>query len=116
MGTSQERGQRPVAARVERVIEPTNTTRRFELTLHKPWLGWFPKPTVVVDGVAQPAQWGTRNWKVPGADAATVSIFLFNRMWKFGEVNFTVEPGASVPLVYSAPWLPFLPGKLRNAA
>ncbi|WP_074713412.1 hypothetical protein [Arthrobacter alpinus] len=98
------------------MIEPTSTTRRFELTLRKPWLGWFPKPTVVVDGVAQPAQWGTRNWKVPGEDAVTVSIFLFNRVWKFGEVNFTVEPGASVPLVYSAPWLPFLPGRLRNAS
>ncbi|MHA7270626.1 hypothetical protein [Arthrobacter sp. HLT1-20] len=87
--------------------------RRFELTLHKPWLGWFPKPTVVVNGTAQPAQWGTRNWKVPGSGNAEVSVFLFNRLWKFGEADFVVEPGADVALVYSAPWLPFLPGKVR---
>lgn len=98
------------------MIEPTNTTRRFELTLHKPWLGWFPKPTVVVDGVAQPTQWGTRNWKVPGAETVTVSIFLFNRIWKFGEADFTVEAGSAGSWRYSAPWLPFLPGKLRPAA
>jgi hypothetical protein len=95
------------------VIEPTSTARRFELTLRRPWLGWFPKPTVVVDGVGQPGQWGTRNWKVPGGDAVAVDIFLFNRLWKFGEATFTVEPGDETALVYSAPWLPFLPGKVR---
>lgn len=93
-----------------------NEIRRFELTLRKPRLGWFPKPTVVVNGMAQPTQWGTRNWKVPGAEATEVSIFLFNRLWKFGEVRFTVQPGAQTPLIYSAPWLPLGPGKLRNAA
>lgn len=91
------------------------TPRRFELTLRKPWLGWFPKPTVVVNGMAQPTQWGTRNWKVPGDGDVTVGIFLFNRMWKFGEAEFVVEPGNSGPFVYSAPWLPFLPGSVRAA-
>ncbi|WP_104086374.1 hypothetical protein [Arthrobacter sp. GMC3] len=94
------------------MTSPIATPPRFQLTLHKPWLGWFPKPTVVVNGVAQPTQWGTRNWKVPGEGAATVTIFLFNRMWKFGEVTFVAEPGTSSSLVYSAPWLPFLPGKI----
>ncbi|WP_343318583.1 hypothetical protein AAFM46_14775 [Arthrobacter sp. TMP15] len=96
--------------------EPTNTLRRFELTLRKPPLGWFPKPTVVVDGVAQPTQWGTRNWKISGAKSATVRIYLYNRMWKFGEVNFTVEPNTPAPLVYRAPWLPFLKGKINKAS
>lgn len=90
-----------------------NDIRRFELTLRKPWLGWFPKPTVVINGMAQPTQWGTRNWKVPGEDSAEVNIFLFNRLWKFGEVSFTVQPGVQAPLSYSAPWLPLGPGKLR---
>jgi len=97
------------------VIEPTGTTRRFQLTLRRPWHGLGPKPTVVVNGVGQPAQWGTRNWKVPGDGAAVVTIFLFNRLWKFGEVEFVAEPGASTPLVYSAPWLPFGPGRIRPA-
>ena len=98
------------------MTQPLASPPRFELTLRKPWLGWFPKPTVVVNGLAQPTQWGTRNWKVPGEGSATVTIFLFNRLWKFGEVAFEVEPGATAPLVYSAPWLPFGPGRIRPAA
>ncbi|MGO2540629.1 MAG: hypothetical protein ACTH8J_05740, partial [Specibacter sp.] len=65
------------------MTELPHATHRFELTLRKPWLGWFPKPTVVIDGTAQPTQWGTRNWKVAGD--VEVSIFLYNRLWKFGE-------------------------------
>lgn len=91
-----------------------NEIRRFELTLRKPWPGWVPKPTVVVNGTAQPTQWGTRNWKVPGTDPADVTIFLFNRMWRFGEVAFTVGPGDGQQFRYSAPWLPFGPGKVRE--
>ena len=88
--------------------------RRFELTLRKPWLGWVPKPTVVVNGTAQPAQWGTRNWKVHGTDSVPVAVFLFNRLWRFGEVQFTVGPNDGQKFRYSAPWLPFGPGKVRE--
>lgn len=100
------------------MIEPTNTTRRFELTLQKPRLGWYPRPTVVVDGVAQPAQWGTRHWKVPGSETVQISIFVFNRGWKFGEVDFAVEPvepleaGVARAFVYRAPWLLWGRGRL----
>ncbi|MEV8145549.1 hypothetical protein [Specibacter sp. NPDC078709] len=87
---------------------------RFELTLRKPWLGFFPKPTVVIDGVAQPTQWGTRNWKIRGE--VEVSVFLHNRFWTFGRAKFTVESGATAPLIYSAPWLPFLPGRIEASA
>lgn len=97
------------------MIEPTGTTRRFQLTLRKPWHGLGPKPTVVVNGVGQPAQWGTRNWKVPGSGPVTVNIFLFNRLWKYGAVDFSVDGGEPEMLHYSAPWLPFGPGKIRSA-
>ncbi|MFQ4148354.1 hypothetical protein AAGW05_06605 [Arthrobacter sp. LAPM80] len=97
------------------MTDPSAAHRHFQLTLRKPWLGWFPKPTVVVDDLAQPTQWGTRSWKVPGADTARVTVFLFNRLWKFGEVTFTVVPGESEPLEYVAPWLPFLRGRVRVA-
>lgn len=102
--------------RLAGVNQQQHAPRRFELTLHKPWLGWFPRPTVVVNGSAQPAQWGTRNWKVPGDADVQVTVFLFNRLWKFGEASFTVSPGAPAALVYSAPWLPFLPGKVSDAS
>lgn len=85
--------------------------RTFHLTLHKPLLGLGPKPTVVVDGSAQPAQWGQRNWKVSGDGARTVTVFLFNRMWKYGEASFSVEPGEGQAFTYRPPLLPFGAGK-----
>lgn len=88
--------------------------RRFELTLHKPWLGWFPNPTVVVNGDAQPTLWGTRNWKVSGAGPSTVNVYLFNRLWKFGQASITVDPSTAGALVYSAPWLPFGSGRFTT--
>lgn len=86
---------------------------RLELTLRKPWLGWFPKPTVVIDGRGHPAQWGTGTWQIRDGEPATITVFLFNRLWKFGTAHFTVEAGPPAALLYSAPWLPFLPGSLR---
>lgn len=91
------------------------SSRRFELTLRKPWLGWFPKPTVVFDGRGQPAQWGTGTWQASAEGSTAVSIFLFNRLWKFGAAEFVLDADKPVALVYSAPWLPFLPGKLVAA-
>jgi hypothetical protein len=87
-------------------------TRRLELVLHKPRLGWFPKPTVVFDGRGQPAQWGTGTWMIP-ADATTiVGVFLFNRLWRFGAAEIVIEGDGLVVIRYSAPWLPFRPGRL----
>lgn len=88
--------------------------RTFQLTLHKPFLGLGPKPTVVVDGSAEPAQWGHRNWKVPGAGSRKVTVFLFNRWWKYGQAEFTVEPGEGQAFSYRPPMLPFLAGKVRR--
>lgn len=95
------------------MTQASNATHRFQLTLRKPWPGWYPNPTVVVNGDAQPTLWGTRNWKVAGTDPVEVNVFLFNRAWKFGEAAITVEAGAVVS--YRAPWLPFGPGKIRAA-
>lgn len=87
---------------------------RLELTLRKPRIGWFPKPTVVFNGRGQPAQWGTGTWQV-SADAPTeVTVFLFNRLWKFGQAEITVAPGTAVALRYTAPLLPVGPGRLAS--
>lgn len=89
---------------------------RFELVLVKPALGWFPKPTVVLNGRGQPAQWGSGTWQIGGGGSATIQVFLFNRLWKYGVADFTIGAEPPAALVYSAPWLPFLPGKLRGRA
>lgn len=87
------------------------TTRRLELTLHKPWFALYfgIKPTVVVDGRGQPAQWGTGTWQL--RDDATIAVYLFNRMWKFGRAQAT--PGPVTTLRYRAPVTVFGAGRLR---
>jgi hypothetical protein len=92
---------------------------RLQLVLRKHWLGWHPKPTVVFGGRGQPAQWGTGTWQAPADKPTTVQVYLFNRMWAYGRAEYTVEPSRladGVTLVYSAPWLPFLAGRLRAVA
>lgn len=91
----------------------SEAVQRLKLTLRTPSLGWYPRPTVVFDGRGNPAQWGTGTWRVPGEGCTTIKVFLFNRLWVFGTAEFTVD--GPVELEYSAPWLPFLPGKLRVA-
>ncbi|GAA1752351.1 hypothetical protein [Agromyces humatus] len=90
-------------------------TRRIEFTLHKPWfaLYWRVRPTLVIGGRGQPAQWGIGTWKVPADETVVVGVFLFNRVWRFGEAEFALEPRHPPALVYRAPALPFLRGRLR---
>lgn len=91
------------------------STRRLELTLHKPWFALYfgIKPTVVIAGRGQPAQWGTGTWQVPADATTTLAVYLFNRAWKFGRAQLTVGQTEPVALRYTAPALPIGPGSLR---
>lgn len=88
-------------------------TRRFELTLNKPRIGWFPKPTVVFDGRGNPAQWGTGTWRVNADGTTVLAIFLFNRLWRFGEAEVRVTGATPVAVTYTAPWFPFGRGRIQ---
>ncbi len=88
-------------------------TRRIRLTLRKPRVGLLPKPTVVIDGRGQPAQWGTGTWVVSADEPAVVGVFLFARGLRFGEAEATVSPGDEGVLTYSAPILPLGPGRFE---
>ncbi|MET4783250.1 hypothetical protein [Glaciihabitans sp. UYNi722] len=88
-------------------------SRRLELRLKKPRLGWFPKPTVVFDGRGNPSQWGTGTWMVSTESTTVVSVFLFNRLRRFGEAQISVDRSGPSAAVYSAPWLPFGRGRMR---
>ena len=70
------------------------TTRRIELTLRKPWFALHGgiKPTLVIGGRGQPAQWGVGTWRVPADETVVVGVFLFNRVWRFGSAEFALEP------------------------
>ncbi|MDQ0644095.1 hypothetical protein [Microbacterium murale] len=90
-------------------------TRRIELTMHKPWFALYAgvRPTLVIAGRGQPTQWGLGTWQVPSDETVTLGVFLFNRLWRFGEADFTLHPDDSSALEYRAPVLPFAPGRLR---
>ncbi|HEX5859885.1 MAG TPA: hypothetical protein VFY91_17390 [Microbacterium sp.] len=95
-----------------------DTTRRVELTLHRPWFALYAriKPTVVVAGRGQPAQWGPGTWQVPSDRSVVLGVFLFTRMWRFGQAEFVLEPQDAPSVVYRAPALPFLPGRIGIGA
>ena len=85
--------------------------------MHRPWFALYAgiRPTLVIGGRGQPTQWGLGTWQVPADESVTLGVFLFNRLWRFGEAEFTLDPDTS-RLEYRAPALPFTPGRLRPAA
>ena len=95
-----------------------NAVRRIELTLRKPWFALYGgiRPTLVIGGLGQPAQWGIGTWQVPADGRVIVGVFLFNRVWRFGQAEFALEPHHPPALVYRAPALPFMRGRIRANA
>ena len=95
-----------------------HAVRRIELTLRKPWyaLYWGIRPTLVIGERGQPAQWGIGTWQVPADRRGVVGVFLFNRVWRFGQAEFSLDPHHPPALVYRAPALPFLRGRIRTNA
>lgn len=80
--------------------------RRPRLRLH-----FRVRPTLVVDGVAQPAQWGVGTWQVDAGRETSVSVYLFVWGITFGQAKSTVgEHGAT----YRAPRLPFGGGRFLH--
>ncbi len=91
---------------------------RLELTLHKPLFSWRSKPTVVIGGLGQPAQWGVGTWQLPDAQeesgaSATLRVFIFNRAWRYGMAEYVFDHKLPNALEYRPPVLPFWHGSLR---
>ncbi|MBA8815430.1 hypothetical protein FHX48_000482 [Microbacterium halimionae] len=98
------------------MAEPAGgATRRIELRLHKPWFALYAgvRPTLVIEGRGQPVQWGVGTWQVAADRPVNLGIFLFNRVWRFGQAEFTLRPEHSSALLYRAPALPFRHGRLQ---
>ncbi|WP_307823492.1 hypothetical protein [Microbacterium sp. KRD172] len=94
---------------------PAGATRRIELTMHKPWFALYAgvRPTLVIAGRGQPTQWGLGTWQVPSDETVTLGVFLFNRLWRFGEAEIVLQPDHEAALEYRAPALPFIRGRFR---
>lgn len=94
---------------------PSGTTRRrVGLHLQKPWFAWGARPTVSVDGVGQPAQWGAGTWVLPDEGSVEFAVFCINRSWRFGAASVRVDAAsaAGAVLEYRAGALPFGAGSL----
>ena len=91
--------------------------RRIEITLRKPRLALygFVRPTLVIGGRGQPVQWGVGTWQVPADEPVALGVFLYNRLWRFGAAEISLQPDDPA-LEYRAPALPFLPGRLSAGA
>ncbi|KQY74322.1 hypothetical protein ASD13_12670 [Microbacterium sp. Root1433D1] len=90
------------------------STRRIELTMHRPRLALYAgiRPTLVIGGRGQPTQWGDGTWQVPADRHTTIGVYLYNRMWRFGQAELVLDPEDASALEYRAPVLPFLRGRL----
>lgn len=90
-------------------------TRRIELTLTRPWFALYVgvRPTIVIEGRGQPVQWGVGTWQLPADRPATIGVFLFNRVWRFGQAEITLDPDGAPAIIYRAPALPFGRGRMR---
>ncbi|MDL5350695.1 hypothetical protein [Microbacterium sp. zg-YB36] len=97
---------------------PIDASRRVELTLRKPWFALYARirPTLVIAGRGQPTQWGVGTWQVPADETVVLGVFLFNRIWRFGQAEFAIEPGDAPSLEYRAPALQFGRGRIRLGA
>jgi hypothetical protein len=96
-------------------LSPSGTTkRRIELRIVRPLFAWFARPTVTIDGIGHPAQWGVGTWAVPDDGGTIVGVYLFNRVWRFGSATAVVpHDAAHDAFEYRSGWLPVGSGRLR---
>ena len=89
-------------------------SRRLELVLRRPALHLLPgvRPTVVVGGRGQPAQWGAGTWMIPAGVDVEIAVYVFNRIWRFGDATVAIGP-EDVRAIYRAPALPLGRGRIR---
>lgn len=94
-------------------------TTGIEITAKHPLLAWiliFFKPTFVIDGVATQQSWKTPVFAAAAPGQHQVQVhFAYLVMKTAGKAVTTVEvrPGEVTRLTYKAPWIVFLPGKLK---
>ncbi|PYY36825.1 hypothetical protein DEJ16_02185 [Curtobacterium sp. MCJR17_055] len=95
---------------------PSGTTRRrVELRLRKPWFAWGARPTVTVDGVGHPAQWGSGTWVLPDEGVVEFGVYCINRGWRFGAAAVRVDAATATGgrIDYRAGVVPIGPGRLE---
>ena len=95
-------------------MQPESSTRRVTVDLHRPVLAPYfgLRPTIVIEGRAQPTQWGVGTWQLPADRDSEVAVFLYRFGVTSGRASVTLRRTDAPSLVYRAPWLPFLRARL----
>jgi hypothetical protein len=94
-------------------------TTGIEITAKHSVLAWiliFFKPTFVVDGNASKQAWKSPTFvpAAPGQHQVQVHFsYLFLKTAGKAVITVTVNPGEVVKVGYKAPWIVFLPGKIK---
>ena len=88
-------------------------TRRVTIDLRRPLFAPYfgLRPTIVIEGRAQPTQWGVGTWQLPADGETEVSVYLFRWGVTSGRASRILTSTDAPTLRYRAPWLPFLAGR-----
>jgi hypothetical protein len=88
------------------------TTRFFPLA----FLLYFFKPTIVIDGTPTRVKWGTVFFDLqPGRHHVEIFFrYIFMDAGK-ASVDLDLAAGQTLRITYRAPWLLFLPGRIKEA-
>ena len=88
-------------------------TRRVTIDLRKPPLAPYfgLRPTIVIEGRAQPTQRGVGTWQLPADGDSEVRVFLFRFGMTSGRASHRLRADDAPVLRYRAPWFPLLRGR-----
>lgn len=68
--------------------------------------------SIQINGVAQPAQWGTGRWDVPRDEVVSIVVGAFRGGLQYGVVEYLLQPGAPTDLEYKTPAFLDRPGSM----
>jgi hypothetical protein len=81
------------------------------------WILFFCRPRVEIDGNVNMGKWGVNRFEVSPGNHTVAVWFRYGPMNQAGKntIQVNVSEGQTQRVRYRAPWLIFLPGKLKMA-
>ncbi len=92
----------------------TQPTRRVSIDLRRWPLGVYfgLKPTIVIEGRAQPTQWGVGTWQLPADRDTEIAVFLYQAGMTWGRATTTLRPDDAPALESRSPAIAGMSGRL----
>jgi hypothetical protein len=70
------------------------------------------QPCIVIDGVAQSAQWGIGRWDVPRDKPVTITVWAQRGSMQYGLATYVLAPDGPSEIQYKAPSILDRPGSI----